>query len=280
MKQKMRSKIILSIVALIAVTITATGCNGGTPVGDSISGDKGIESGAKTATVTRSNITPVLTLDASVTSGVTFTITAPAKGILIIDSNGGIAIETGNGKRTDVAIPKSSKETINLVENGTQVPKGLPIVRSTYTGFLLSAPVTGRDILKLREAPESARAQISGSGAPFDCSLLDPVPTSISGETPESGGAIYCSVPLDQPVIPGLKGIISLRFPTTKDALVLPIEAVAGSIASGSVNLDVDGIPELRKIVLGASNGVQIQVTEGLNENDRVFIPSPSLLHE
>ena len=60
--------------------------------------------------------------------------------------------------------------------------------------------------------------------------------------------------------------------------LVVPVTAVQGSVQQGNVwVVGADGAQEERAVVLGLTDGDQVEVREGLAEGDQVlqFVPVP-----
>ncbi len=221
--------------------------------------------------VGRADITPVLTLAADVRSQVQFLITAPSAGMVAVTADGPAFTDA------DGAHPIASDDIVIdqvLVPSGTAVPAGLPIAVAEYPGFAVAAEVTGADLLRFTTTPVSARAQVDGSGAPFDCILLDRTP---GHPDPEGVGFVACRVPDDQRVIEGLTGVIAVTFPGAEDALCLPIEAVAGTLDNGTVWMATAGDPVEVPVNLGVTDGVLVQILGGLQEGDEVLVPSPTL---
>ncbi len=229
---------------------------------------------SSSATVTRGDITPVLSLNGTVGAGVPVAITAPRDGVFHVDARGRMSITTSDGTALDLTRPAAYTAITATQADGASVVEGLPVATAVYSGFAISAPVSPEQLLRFTSAPVSARAQVSGAGGPFDCSLLDPRPSSAAdGQT-----AVGCAVPSTQRVIAGLTAVLSVRFPTTHDALVLPVEAVAGTAGDGSVYVRQGDRVVEKDVVLGASDGYRIAILDGLSEGDTVVIPSPSLL--
>jgi hypothetical protein len=226
------------------------------------------------AVVDVGDITPVISLPAEVSSDTSYDITANTAGTAVIH-NGTLFVDAAGGASTPVVFQALDSDRVFLVPDGSAVTAGLPIASAHYRGFALTAEVSGATRLRLRTAPESARAQIEGSGAPFDCVLLDPRPTLSEDGTASNIG---CIVPAEQSVIVGLAGVVALRFATVKGVLRLPIEAVAGTVKSASVYVKKDGKLAEVKIEVGATDGSMIQVISGLKKGDVVQIPSPSLI--
>ena len=222
--------------------------------------------------VERGDITPVITLPSQVVANARYKVTSDISGLVSFD---GAVIVVSNDDRLVEYDPRAyGRDAAISVQAGDTISAGLPLFEVTYTGFVLSAQISGANLLRFQEQPEGFRGQISGAGSPFDCEPLNPFPSS------DSSGSITvgCIIPSGQPAIEGLEGVLAIRMQGATNVLVLPVEAVAGTVGSGSVYLaDSMGTPKSHPIELGVSDGSVIEVKSGLNEGDRVHIPGPSL---
>ncbi|MCU1417153.1 MAG: hypothetical protein JWP32_1327 [Schumannella sp.] len=226
------------------------------------------------ATVEVGDITPVISLSAAVASGTYYEITSPVAGVARVRA-GVLSVVHADGTSTTIHFRKLDSDRTILIPDGADVVAGLPIASAHYRGFTLTASVTGATRLRLLVPPESAKAQVEGAGAPFDCDLLDRRPTV----DPDTGTSVVsCIVPKDQAVLDGLVGIVAVRYPTVQDVLTLPVEAVAGTIDSASVFVDTDGTITEVPVTVGATDGISIEIVSGLDEGDAVRIPSPALI--
>lgn len=223
--------------------------------------------------VTRGDITPVLTLPAQVVSSASYSITASSAGTF--ESKQGVFGVSTSAGFVPVVFRALDRDQNYLVPVHGPVVEGLPIATAVYSGFALQAQVAGAARLQLQNQPQSARAQVDGSGGPFDCELLDPRPTLASDG---SISTIACIVPADQDVLSGLTGVIAIRFASVRNVLKLPVEAVAGTRGSALVYVQSGKSIEEVPIKVGSSDGIDIEVISGLTEGQKVTIPSPSLL--
>jgi|GEM_PF-129820 len=119
-----------------------------------------------------------------------------------------------------------------------------------------------------------------------------------SGSSDSSGsatGTVTCPVPGTVKVFPGLGATLKLTAGVAENVLAVPLTAVKGSFQEGTVwvksqtsapdgaaaGADAQGASaapagfEERKVSLGLSDGVQIQVTKGLKEGEQIleFLP-------
>ena len=62
------------------------------------------------------------------------------------------------------------------------------------------------------------------------------------------------------------------------NALVLPVEAVAGAQGKGKVDVvKPDGTRETRDVVLGLTDGKVVEIKSGLTGNETIAVPGPNL---
>ncbi|RBY86725.1 secretion protein HlyD [Blastococcus sp. TBT05-19] len=154
----------------------------------------------------------------------------------------------------------------------------------------VTAPLTQAEQFRLLAPPSTAEVTVEGGPAPFTCTGLAlgaaPAPTGdddgLGGPVgpPSSGGGTTarCAVPAGTTVFAGMAVTVAVNAGTAEDVLVVPITAVQGSVQRGNVwVVGEDGAQEERPVVLGLSDGDQIEVREGLTEGEQVlqFIPVP-----
>ena len=92
----------------------------------------------------------------------------------------------------------------------------------------------------------------------------------------DASTSVRCAIPADQTVFAGLPATIGITVGTVEDALLVPTTAVQGGAGSGLVWVDAGtGKPEERTVTLGVSDGVSVEVVDGLAEGDMVrqFVP-------
>lgn len=247
-----------------------------TPVNGGAVTDGGMPSSSRgTAVVARMDITPILTLPATVADAVVLEVTADRPGTYLVDQAGKPAIRDDDGG-THVLGRPGMEFIESIAAPGDVVVPGLPVARMRAPGFSIVAEVSGADLLRFLATPGGARAQISGAGAPFDCLLLSPVPSPSAGS--DNTRFVACGVPSEATALSGLNAILAVRFAGKQNVLSLPIEAVAGTIESATVFVDAAEGPIEKSIQVGISDGLHIEVRGGLVEGDVVLLPSPSLL--
>lgn len=156
----------------------------------------------------------------------------------------------------------------------------------------VTATLTQAQQFRLLSPPGSAEVDVQGGPAPFPCTGLtlgaapaspDPGGDLGAGPAPDQGGApatggttARCSVPPGTTVFAGMTASVAIAAGEATDVLVVPVTAVQGAVASGTVWVVVDGgEPEERAVTLGLTDGEQIEVREGLTEGESVlqFVP-------
>lgn len=260
-------------VLLVAVVVALTAC---TAERSSNPADPASVAPAMPAVaeVAVSDVTGVLTLGGTVAQGAAFNVHADVRGVVIAVEESGVTVrKEGTNAVVEIAAPEGTRREATLVQVNDVVTPGMAVIAVHATGFSVQAALDQADLLRFVSPPLSARAQVKGGSAPFDCSFWDDTPTSV-GE--EGGAVIVCRIPDDAIVLAGMEVTLVIQLEHVDDALVLPVEAVAGTVDNGSVYLvDDDGEAIETPVVLGTTDGVRIVIAEGLREGDLVYIPGP-----
>jgi len=220
------------------------------------------------------DITPVTSFDATIVAPIEYQVTAWADGVLTIRGQQ-LVIQPVDGEASVVTFDERYQDLVPFLGDGAMVVRGQPVARVSFGGLVLRASVAPVDELRFLTRPVSARAELTGANGPFDCQLLDPVP-SLAAES----AFIACIVPPDVRAIAGLSGVLAVRFPGVESALTLPIAAVSGSQDHGEVLKQVSGTFVVTEVELGVSDGSRIEIVSGLAAGDVVRVPGPSLIHD
>lgn len=198
------------------------------------------------------------------------------------------------GRTVTVSIEAAATGTISslsIVVN-QQTTAGAVVAQIAPPGFYVTATVQPIDRYRLLDAPAEATVTVTGGPAPFTCTGLTvrtPLAGSGSGsgdgETPGtgdpaagSGTVARCTVPSDVTVFPDLTAQLTISAGIAENVLVVPVTSVLGSAESGVVYVVVDpetGATEERTVTLGLSDGVNIEIVDGLEEGELVlqFVP-------
>jgi hypothetical protein len=222
--------------------------------------------------VARGSIQSVVTLKATVAAAPSGVITSPVAGVVL---QGALRIKQLNGSVVPVAVPRGATVTKALVTPGQQVPARFPVAEVKAAGFGMVAEVDSASLYRLYTPVLSAKAQVTNGPGPFSCALVSPVPTRT--HTDSATLRVTCLVPADLPVFEGMPGVMALVTAEERDVLTLPLEAVAGSAARGTVNLVRPSGVAQQSVTLGATDGNRIAILDGLAEGDRVTLPAPDL---
>lgn len=196
-----------------------------------------------------------------------------------------------SGRTVSVAITAPAAGTVSalsIVPN-QQIQAGAVVAQIAPPGYHVTASVQPADRYRLVGAPGEAEVTVSGGPAPFTCTNLTittPLAGADAGQGGDPGGdpgapagsgtTARCVVPADVAVFPDLVAQLTISAGVAENVLVVPVTAVLGSAESGIVYVvDADGATEEREVVLGLSDGVQVEIVEGLDEGELVlqFVP-------
>lgn len=222
--------------------------------------------------VERRDIFDAIVLPGLVESGSTYTLTTSEVGSLQ-HSESGYFFLSENESKIPIRLPETAVSVTPLVPLDVRVAENLPVLQVQDAAFLFGFQLSPAEVMRVaNRMPIVAIAQIEGSEAPFECPLVDPQPTF-------TGGAyfMFCRVPIGVLVVAGASGLALLELDERVGVPALPIEAVAGTLESGSVYLAShpgNAVP----VELGVTDGVYVEILSGLSEGDQVVVPSPSIL--
>jgi hypothetical protein len=213
------------------------------------------------------------------------------------------------GRPHYVSIPTGAVFAGRLVEERATVTRGMPIVSARHSGYGIVAEIDGGQAYKISDSPSSVRVQIKGGPGPFSCRPLGTIaalppgtipepPAEKSDEDPdeksdrprppvqkeqtepseETGLRLVCKPPRRVKMINGATATVQVVTEKAVNALVLPVEAVAGSQGRGKVDVvGPDGTRETRDVVLGLTDGKVVQIRSGLKGDETVAVPGPNL---
>ncbi|MEA9986616.1 hypothetical protein [Subtercola sp. RTI3] len=162
--------------------------------------------------------------------------------------------------------------------------------------FSVTGSLNAADQYRLVSQPTEATVAITGGPAPFTCtglSIVTPLAGADSSGSGSGGGSapggtsggssgggsgntLRCSVPVDVRVFSGLAADVTIAAGKAENVLVIPTTAVEGTAVNGNVWFVLpDGTTEQRPVILGLTDGTQVQVVSGLAAGDTVlqFVP-------
>jgi len=168
------------------------------------------------------------------------------------------------------------------VIKGQLVAVGDPVGQIAPPTFNVSGTIAPDQLYRLLNEPTEATVTVIGGPAPFACTKLT-ISIALAGEVPdeeggggEGGTSVRCAVPKEVRVFNGLQAEMSIPGGVAENVLVVPATAVEGAAGSGNVYVMLeDGTSEIRPVALGLSDGMNVQITDGLVEGDMIleFVP-------
>jgi macrolide-specific efflux system membrane fusion protein len=196
------------------------------------------------------------------------------------------------GRTVSVAITAPVAGTISALKivPNQQTTAGTAVAQIAPPGFYVTASVQPADRYRLVGAPTEAMVTVTGGPAPFTCTNLT-VTTPLagadsgSGDDPGtgdpgagSGTTARCVVPADVTVFPDLVAQVTISAGVAENVLIVPVSSVLGAAESGVVYVVVDpetGETEERPVTLGLSDGINVEIVDGLEEGELVmqFVP-------
>ncbi len=152
--------------------------------------------------------------------------------------------------------------------------------------FSVSGSLSPAQQYRLLTKPTEASVAIENGPAPFICTGLT-ITTPLAGagagndagsggETGASGTTVTCAIPAEVTVFSGLAAQITIAAGLAENVLIVPTTAVKGSAETGVVWFALaDGGTEERPVALGMTDGVNVQIVDGLVEGDLInqFVP-------
>lgn len=207
------------------------------------------------------------------------------------DPDGSPTVTPRPPKVRTVAVPAPSAGVVTTLDVLVDqvVAVGDTIGQVSPGTLSVTAPLTQAEQFRLLAPPTTAEVTVQGGPAPFTCTGLalgaEPAPSAPDSGgggpmAPSSGGGTTarCAVPPGTAVFSGMAATVAVSAGTAEDVLVVPITAVQGSVQQGNVwVVGEDGAEEVRTVVLGLTDGEQIEIREGLSEGEQVlqFVPVP-----
>lgn len=195
------------------------------------------------------------------------------------------------GKVVTVGLVAPAAGTISAltIVTNSQVTAGTAVAQIAPPGFYVTAAVQPADRYRLLSAPTEAQVTVTGGPAPFTCTgltITTPLAGAGTGSGDDSGSGdpgasgsgttARCTVPADVTVFPDLVAQVTVSAGVAENVLIVPVTAVLGAAESGVVYvIGDDGATEERQVTLGLSDGVNVEVKDGLTEGELVmqFVP-------
>ncbi|WP_158843790.1 efflux RND transporter periplasmic adaptor subunit [Saccharothrix deserti] len=219
-----------------------------------------------------------------------------------------------DGKPNNVDVPAGSTFGGRLVDDRATVTAGMPIASAKYAGYGIVADINGEQAYQIADAAQGVvQAQIKNGPGPFPCTLLGtiaalpvgtvpaPPPAQPGTDTQPSGSNVpgppvqqqpqepsnsseptglrlVCTAPGDVKLINGAAATLELVTATAQNALVVPVEAVAGGQGKGKVDVvGPDGAKQTKDVELGLTDGKVVEIKAGLTGEETLAVPGPNL---
>jgi hypothetical protein len=222
------------------------------------------------------------------------------------------------GKPNPVEVPAGSTFAGRLVDDKSSVTVGMPVASAKLAGYGIVADISSDKAYQIADGLTGIQAQIKNGPGPFPCAVLGTIAALPAGtipapppadppaeepqagqsgapaappadspeqpeqETPEgsasSGLRLVCTAPPETKLINGAAATLKIVTQTAANALVVPVEAVAGGQGKGTVEVvKDDGTTQLVEVELGLTDGQVIEVRSGLTGEEKLSVPGPNL---
>lgn len=214
-----------------------------------------------------------------------------------------------DGQPNYVEIPAGAVFTGRLVDDRSTVTAGMPLASAKHVGYALVGDIDGQQAYKISGALGEVKAQIKNGPGPFPCAVLGTIAALPAGTIPEkptqtpdpkattdpkpktpeqpqqpqqpsgsTGLRIVCTAPGDVKMINGATASIEVITGKSPQAMVVPVEAVAGQQGKGKVDvIQADGSRKTVEVTLGLTDGKVIEVKSGLTGDEELAVPGPNL---
>lgn len=240
--------------------------------------------------VARRDLQQVTAVDGTAVSRPEYVVSAPAAGEVKIMVAVGVPVEAEHvvaivgGQR----LRAPTRGVVQRVSRSTKAVPNEPLVVIAHGGFGVRGDVSGAQMFALYARPATGAAAISGGGAGYPCvvrpaatttMLVNPQqpaePPARDGAQPASAPAV-CLLPDNAQAFDGATAKLGILAGERKNVLALPRTAVNGDADRGQVlRIAPDGTTQLRTVTLGVVSATHIEITDGLNDGDRVAAIAP-----
>ncbi|XVV08753.1 efflux RND transporter periplasmic adaptor subunit [Actinoplanes sp. CA-131856] len=223
-----------------------------------------------------------------------------------------VATVWDDGTPRRVNIPEGSMLAGRLMDDRSEVSAGMPIVSARHGGYGIVADIDSAAAYRISGAARNVTGQIKNGPGPFPCTALGTIAALPAGTNPEppkpsttpptpgapsapvapvedpaaapaegsepTGLQLVCAPPAGVKLINGADVTLSVVTDRAGNAMVLPVEAVAGTQGKGKVDvLTPDRTRKTVDVVLGLSDGKVVQIKSGLRGDEDVAVPGPDL---
>ncbi|HEX6347236.1 efflux RND transporter periplasmic adaptor subunit [Umezawaea sp.] len=219
-----------------------------------------------------------------------------------------------DGSPTWFEVPAGATFSGRLVDDKSTVTAGMPVASAKLAGYGIAADIDSAQAYKIADGAASVQGQIKNGPGPFPCAVLGtiaalpagtvPAPTPAEDKDteadadkptdspkqqqpqPDAGGQksestglrLVCTAPDDVKLINGAAATLEVVTQTSANALVVPVEAVAGGQGNGKVEIvKSDGSKVIADVVLGLTDGKVVEIKSGLTGDETLSMPGPNL---
>ncbi|MFC3896148.1 efflux RND transporter periplasmic adaptor subunit [Lentzea rhizosphaerae] len=214
-----------------------------------------------------------------------------------------------DGAPNYVEAPAGSTFSGRLVDDKATVTAGMPLATAKHVGYAIVGDIDGQQAYKISGALTDVTVQIKNGPGPFPCTVLGTIAALPQGTIPEkppvtpdnkdqkdpkdqpqqpkdqpqtpssaTGLRIVCTAPADVQMINGASASIEVTTGKSAQALVVPVEAVAGQQGKGKVDvMQPDGSRRTTEVTLGLTDGKVIEIKSGLTGDEELAVPGPNL---
>ncbi|SNY65067.1 hypothetical protein SAMN05421748_127125 [Paractinoplanes atraurantiacus] len=225
-----------------------------------------------------------------------------------------VATVWDDGTPRRINIPEGSMLAGRLMDDRAEVSAGMPIISARHGGYGIVADIDSASAYRISGAAKTVTGQIKNGPGPFGCTALGTIAALPAGTIPEpptptttapspdpsgapvvrvpdpestetapegsepTGMQLVCAPPADVKLINGAEVTLSVVTDRASNAMVLPVEAVAGTQGRGKVDvLTADRTRKTVEVVLGLSDGKVVQIKSGLRGDEEIAVPGPDL---
>lgn len=220
-----------------------------------------------------------------------------------------------DGEPHPVEVPAGATFAGRLVDDRSAVTAGMPVASAKLAGYGIVAEIDSDKAYQIAAGLTQVRAQIKNGPGPFPCGVRGTIAALPAGTVPAppppaepeppadgkpgavapppveeekpveqpsgseaSGLRLVCIAPAGTKMINGAAVTLEIVTQTAADALVVPVEAVAGGQGKGQVEVVLDdGTTKIVDVVLGLTDGKVVQVKSGLTGTEKLSVPGPNL---
>jgi hypothetical protein len=254
---------------------------------------------------------PVFGVASPIAGEVRFATVKPAKSVPVTPTK--VASVLVKKVRHDITVPAGATMVARLVEDRSAVSAGMPVASAKLAGYGIIADIDGAQAYRISDALASVQAQIKNGPGPFACGVVGTIaalpagtvpaapeqpahtsaaaPSTAPGALPdrpaEKGGAgpseatglrLVCTPPANVKLINGVDATLEVVTGRASNALVVPVEAVAGLAGRGRVDVvGPDKTRQTRDVVLGLTDGKVVEIKSGLTGTEELAVPGPNL---